>query len=208
MMKRMKASRQNVSFWKKDQSQKLISLEDLAQDLSFEYHRKLFFKNEKLEQALINQGLSTQVDPKHLENGQKWKREIEEGFIPSVSVRFVEENVGYGLFAEEDLLEGAFLGEYVGEVRKNDDHFFISDYLYTYPLCDEIGRNFVIDAIKGTLTRFVNHSFAPNLVAQYAFVDGVYHMILITLKPIVRGEQLMFNYGKKYWYVREAPKAL
>lgn len=208
----MKLLQSKVDLREEGQPPQLVSIKELEDSLHFHYLPQLSFKDPIQEVHLLEEGLRQaklgQVLPEYLHNGQKWKKEIEEGFIPQVSVRWIDPEVGYGLFVEEDLEEGTFVGEYIGEVRKNDDHLFVSNYLHVYPLCDEIGRNFVIDAHKGSLTRFINHSYTPHLRATYAYVEGVYHMILVTLHPIFKGTQLTFNYGKNYWYYRSQPKEL
>lgn len=209
-MKSLKESK--INLWEEGQPPQLVSIKELEDSLHFHYLPQLSFKDPMEEMHLLEEGLKQakmgEVLPEHSSNGQKWKREIEEGFIPKVSVRWIGPEVGYGLFLEEDLAEGVFVGEYIGEVRKNNDHLVVSNYLYTYPLLDDIGRNFVIDAHQGCLTRFINHSYTPQLRATYAYVDGLYHMILVTLHPISKGTQLTFNYGKNYWYYRSPPKVL
>lgn len=201
-----------VDLWEEGHAPRKVSIADLARYVNFEHLQKLSFKNPMLRRHLLDRGLEQfkagSILPTHLEMGQKWKTKIEEGVIPKVSLRWINSTAGFGLFAEEDLEEGTFVGEYVGEVRENNDHLRLSDYLYAYPLLDELGRNFVIDAQKGSLTRFINHSYHPNLFPTYAYVDGLYHMILITDRPIHRGTQLSYNYGRKYWAIRQSPEEL
>ncbi len=187
------------------QESKTVLYDDRGKKLEFEYLPKLSFQTPELKKLLRK---DSGVDPSHVALGKKWKKAIEAGDHPKVSIRWMDEKVGHGLFAEEDLPEGSYVGEYVGEVRRNDNRLFISDYLYAYPVCDEIGRNYVIDAFAGNIIRFVNHSYTPNLKPQYVFFDGYYHMILLAMTPIKKGTQLMYNYGKQYWYVRTPPKFL
>jgi hypothetical protein len=66
----------------------------------------------------------------------------------------------------------------------------------------------VIDATQGNFTRFINHSNRPNLKPFYAFFDGLYHMILISIKDISKGEQFSYDYGPKYWYIRSPPEII
>jgi len=201
-----------LNLWEENAQAKAVSIEELESYLDFQYLPSLKFKTIPLQKQLLEEGLlkrrNNEVLPEHLENGIRYKKEIEESRIAPASVRWVDAEVGYGLFAEEDLDERAFIGEYVGVVRLNNNHLFKSNYLYSYPILDEIGRNFVIDAHKGCLTRFTNHSYEPNLRSPYAFVNGFYHMILLANRPIKKGEQLFFNYGKNYWAIRSKPKEL
>lgn len=137
-----------------------------------------------------------------------YEKEIESGYMPKVSVRLVNEEVGHGLYAEEEIGEGAYVGEYTGMVRANDRHWEFNNYLYEYPVPDPIGRSFVIDATAGNLTRFINHSYTPNLKPVHVFFDGFYHLIFIALRTIGVGEQLCYDYGRSYWYVRSQPSIL
>jgi SET domain-containing protein len=90
-------------------------------------------------------------------------------------------------------------------LRKNNQ-YTLNNYLYEYPIPDEIGRSHVIDATSGSLMRFVNHHSAqPNLKPLYAFSGSLYHLILVTQRRVAKGEQLTYDYGQNYWYVRSPP---
>jgi SET domain-containing protein len=139
--------------------------------------------------------------------GKQFIKKIEEGYIPAVSVRFINNQVDCGLFAEESLEGRCYVGEYTGVVRKNDRRYLepLNNYCYTYPVLDEIGRNYVIDATKGNLTRFINHSYTPNLQPIYVFYEGFFHLIFLAIRRIEKGEQLFYNYGQNYWKLRDSP---
>jgi hypothetical protein len=142
-----------------------------------------------------------------LELGKKFIDKINAAYIPQVSVRWISDKVGYGLFAEETIARESYVGEYTGVVRKNDRRYFepLNNYCYEYPVDDEIGRSFVIDATQGNLTRFINHSKSPNLRPIHVFYEGYYHLIFIALRQIEKGQELSFNYGESYWYLRAPP---
>jgi len=173
---------------------------------------QLEFEHESERLALYTEAMNHfkegSIPDERIALGKQFKELIEEGFVVDSSIQFLGEDVGYGLFAKETIPEGAYAGEYVGCVRQNNRHGEMNNYLYSYPQLDEIGRNYVIDAEKGNDTRLINHSYTPNLIPKYAFVDGFYHLILLTLREIKSGEQLAYNYGKKYWIIREPPKPL
>ncbi len=184
-----------------------IDLKALQENLQFTYLDHLTVLDPQEKEKITRDG------PKYLDgiaqdNGKHYGPLIHSAFIPKVSVRFVSEEAGYGLFAEEDLPANSYVGEYVGKIRKNNEHGTFNHYLYSYPVLDSIGRNYVIDATWGNLLRFANHSFTPNLKPCYAYCFSFYHTIFITLRPIVKGEQLTYNYGKNYWYSRGTPLTL
>ncbi|HSX04051.1 MAG TPA: SET domain-containing protein-lysine N-methyltransferase [Rhabdochlamydiaceae bacterium] len=196
----------NVLF--KDQTKpSYLNLNELQEKLQFTYVEQLATLHADEKEKMTLEG-PNYLNSEAEENGKKYQSLIESSFTPKVSVRWVSEEVGYGLFAEEDLREGSYVGEYVGQIRKNDEHGTFNHYLYSYPVLDFIGRNYVIDATCGNLLRFANHSFEFNLKKAYAYFPPFYHAIFITCRPIVKGEQLTYNYGKKYWYLRGTPRIL
>lgn len=167
-----------------------------------ERERILAKGNERLSQGHVSQAV--------LELGRRFALEIKEGFLAKVSVRWIGTGIGYGLFAEETIAAGSFVGEYTGIVRENNLRYLepLNNYCYEYPILDAIGRSYVIDATHGNLTRFINHSTKSNLQPAYAFRDGAFHCIFLALREIQKGEQLSYDYGKSYWYVRPAPEPL
>ncbi|XP_011707268.1 PREDICTED: histone-lysine N-methyltransferase NSD2 isoform X2 [Wasmannia auropunctata] len=107
---------------------------------------------------------------------------------------------GWGLRALEDIQAGLFVIEYVGEIiddaeykrrlhrkkeLKNENFYFLT-----------IDNNRTIDAEpKGNLSRFMNHSCAPNCETQKWTVNGDTRIGLFALRDIESGEELTFNYN-------------
>jgi SET domain-containing protein len=169
------------------------------------------FENKRRIKALGAAKLKNgQVHEEALLLGERFLPQIQSAYMPKVSVRWISDAIGHGLFAECDLPEGAYVGEYTGHVRKNDQRYFqpLNNYCYEYPVPDELGRSYVIDATNGNLTRYINHSFTPNLRPVHAFANGFYHLIFLTLTAIPAGTQLCYDYGQNYWYVRDRPQPL
>ena len=164
----------------------VYSIEELEKRIPFKYVPHLLFEDAKDVLARGQAKISKQSSgPQALELGLKYIEKINAAYIPHVSIRWINERIGYGLFAEEEMSEGSYVGEYTGIVRRNDRRYFepLNNYYYEYPVDDEIGRSFVIDATQGNLTRFINHSSKPNLQPTYAFYDGYYHLILYLTPP-------------------------
>ncbi len=186
----------------------VYSIEELEKRIPFKYIPLLSFEDRTdvlaRGQAKFQNNL---VTSQALELGQKYIDKINAAYIPHVSVRWISDRVGYGLFAEEEISEESYVGEYTGIVRKNDRRYFepLNNYCYEYPVDDEIGRSFVIDATQGNLTRFINHSSKPNLQPIHIFYDGYYHLIFVAFRPIQKGEELSYDYGESYWYLRDPP---
>lgn len=187
---------------------------ELQKELHFKFLSQLAFESPQEREEIQARGLKklreNRVAQEAQELGSRFAEKIESSYIPLVSVRFIHENVGYGLFLEETVEEGCYVGEYTGVVRKNDRRYFapLNNYCYEYPVADDIGRSYVIDATEGHLTRFINHSYTPNLHAKYAFANGFYHLIFLAGRNLKAGEQLTFDYGKNYWFIRSKPEIL
>jgi hypothetical protein len=192
----------------------LLSCEELEKHLHFKYLSQIAFESVEEREEVYVKGMAQlrtgQVKKEAIELGEKFYQEIETGWIPAVSVRKVNEQVGNGLFVERPISAGAFVGEYTGIVRKNDRRYTepLNNYCYEYPVPDHIGRSYVIDATQGNLTRFINHSYQPNLKPVHVFWKGFYHLIFLALVDIEVGEQLSYDYGHSYWHVRSAPLSL
>ncbi|MGB7978809.1 MAG: SET domain-containing protein-lysine N-methyltransferase [Chlamydiales bacterium] len=172
------------------------------------------FQSEEERRDILERGLELMRQGKIPENaiqrGVRYRKKILSGFCPKVSIRFINERVGQGVFAEEVLKARSYVGEYTGVVRENVRIYFVplNNYCYEYPVPDEMGRSFVIDATEGNFTRYINHSYRPNLKPLYAFLDGFYHLIFIALRQIEIGEQLCYDYGRNYWIIRPGPEEL
>ncbi|GMH22312.1 hypothetical protein Nepgr_024155 [Nepenthes gracilis] len=110
---------------------------------------------------------------------------------------------GYGLQVLQDISQGHFLIEYVGEVldlqtyesrqreyaSKGHKHFYFMT----------LNGNEVIDACaKGNLGRFINHSCDPNCRTEKWMVNGEICIGLFAIRNIKKGEELTFDYN----YVR------
>lgn len=199
---------QNIFVWLKDQTQpNKLSLTDIEKSFDFNYNPTYKFINPQIKSQILSQFLSP-FEAKDQDIGNIFKDQITSDYIPPCSIRWVSEKTNYGLFAEEPLTVGAYAGCYTGILRENNHHFEFNHYLYQYPALDEIGRNFVIDATHGNLTRFINHSYLPNLKPIYAYCNGMYHLIFITIKPVQPGEQLCYDYGQPYWNLRGKPEKI
>lgn len=190
------------------------SIRELEEQLNFKYLIKNSFETREDESTVRTKGMQKfnngEVTTEAIDLGKRFIHKIQNGHLPIVSIRFINDEVGYGLFAEEEILENSFIGEYTGIVRENNRRYLepLNNYCYEYPIPDSIGRSYVIDATHGNLTRFINHSFQPNLRPAYAFLDGFYHCIFIALRPIAKGTQLSYNYGQTYWYIRTSPEEI
>ena len=194
---------------------KTYTVQELETLLKFNYLPSISFETPKGQRNIKKQGIEkwkkNEISAESQEFGNRFIQKIEADYIPAVSIRWLNESLGHGLFLEETLDKGSYVGEYTGIVRENDMRRYLdpmNHYLYEYPVPDALGKSHVIDATQGNLTRFINHSFDPNLEPVYAFYDGFFHLIFLTTRRIEKGTQLCYNYGRTYWHVRSPPVSL
>lgn len=115
------------------------------------------------------------------------------------------EGVGFGLYLAEPVQKGDFLSEYTGEVISSQEaerRGIIYDRKFLSFLFD-LNKDYVIDAARlGNNTRFINHADNEkdglNCEAKIILVNGEHRIKFVALRDIAVGEELLFNYGKKF----------
>ncbi|XP_041013792.1 histone-lysine N-methyltransferase ASHH3-like isoform X3 [Juglans microcarpa x Juglans regia] len=109
------------------------------------------------------------------------------------------EKCGSGIVADEDIKQGEFVIEYVGEVI---DDKTCEERLWNmkhrgetnFYLC-EINRDMVIDATyKGNRSRYINHSCCPNTEMQKWIIDGETRIGIFATCDIKKGKHLTYDY--------------
>jgi len=94
----------------------------------------------------------------------RWRREAKPlltGVHPALYLKWMDELIEWGVFADEELREGEWIGEYVGQIRPVVRG---APYGFHYPTKWRSYHPLMIDArLAGNETRFLNHSCAPNL---------------------------------------------
>lgn len=121
-----------------------------------------------------------------------------------MSIRWISPEVGHGVFAEDDLPAGGFVGIYGGVVK---DREFVDDkdYAWAYPEDTLEGGRITLDAkYKGNELRLINDGKDPNCIVKYILgSDGLWHVCYLALKDIKKGDQLLVSYGSAYWDTRK-----
>lgn len=148
------------------------------------------------------------IPPEKIWMGIYFDKEIRKGSHSPVSVKYIDSEVGYGVFAEKKIPACSFIGEYTGVIlQKKPSQLKKKIHCLRYTTW-EGKKNFVIDAEKkGNFTRFINHSSKPNLGIQAVYWHGVPRMIFVSMKEIQEGAQLTFDYGPLYWEeFKQTPK--
>jgi len=179
----------------------------------FEYLPELIFEHVSVERK-IEKKCRKALKKELVSIRQKWMgafyaKEIEEKKALDLEVRWIDAQIGYGVFTRQKIKKGAFIGEYTGIVRKKrfwerkQDH----DYSFEYLIGEEEKSLYYIDAkASGNITRFINHSDLPNLEPAAVIYREKIHIILFALKEIQPDMELSYDYGTDYWAKRSFKK--
>ncbi len=187
---------------------------DFEQALHIRYLSQLQFSDAKVsgkieklhEKALAKEWITSR---------QKWlghyyAEGIRGGVPLDLSIAWIDESIGYGVWTNRPIAAHAFIGEYTGFVRKRR---FWGRWKNLYCFDYTVGRgkstSIVIDCQDGgNHTRFINHSYHPNLELVSVYCDGMIHVILYAKTAIPAGTQLCYDYGVDYWAKRGKPLEL
>lgn len=118
-----------------------------------------------------------------------------------VSIRYIGKNMGYGVFAKQDLPPYKALTHYAGVLKldksikeTNDSTFVFTDF-----------AKYAIDgASKGNWARFMNHADEKqpekNVIPWELYLEEGPRIVFTTgSKGVKKGKQLLYSYGDSYW---------
>lgn len=121
--------------------------------------------------------------------------QLEPDFQPPVYIEFIDDEIGWGLYALCDIEKGGVIGEYTGVVGLVGSG---NPYTMFYSPRHE---DLIIDAtFFGNETRYINHSEDYN--CEFGFTrssDGLDHRLFVATRDIPKGHQILTDYGPKYW---------
>ncbi|ORZ38667.1 hypothetical protein BCR44DRAFT_1459024 [Catenaria anguillulae PL171] len=141
-------------------------------------------------------------------------RVVQHGVQVRMVVRY-DKYKGWAAIADQDVIAGTFVAQYLGEVVTVDEahartltynRLGYSTYLYDMDFwANEMedmglpGIKFAIDAqFKGNVARFFNHSCDANLLAAAVLYDAAephhHRLAFFARRDIKRGEELCFDY--------------
>ena len=193
---------------KNEHACKEYPLHEFEERMGMRYLKSLTFQTEPIIEKVLRQSKKA-IAKKQLSIREKWlgvryQREISSSYEPKVSIRWIDESLGYGVFAEEEIPVGAYIGEYTGLVRKRQRRTDRkNDYCFEYTIGDWVYNPFLIDAKdQGNFTRYINHSDHPNVESLSVYANEVMHIIFVALKPIKSGVQMCYHYGDTFWKKR------
>ena len=178
----------------------------LFKRLGLKYTQELVFADDCKDLSDIDKNklrLYTYLGDLYDELAEKYGSYVASKYVAPVSIRWVSDSVGYGLFAEQDFPPGAFIVEYIGNVTKSTDN---PTWTWVYPKPGgflHTKDKFLLDAqYYGNEARFVNHSEEPNLDLQAVYQARTWHIAYVAARAIHKGEELLAHYGDGYWSKR------
>lgn len=129
----------------------------------------------------------------------------DERYCQRVTIKYINEKVGYGVFAKVNIPPYSTLHHYAGVLALDDK--IHPDHDSTFSFTDY--KTFSIDAMKkGNWTRFMNHSPEGhprnNVIPwEYYLSEGPRVVFTSGQHGIKKGEQLLYSYGDEYWAERK-----
>nr|XP_014350755.1 PREDICTED: histone-lysine N-methyltransferase EHMT2 [Latimeria chalumnae] len=115
--------------------------------------------------------------------------------------------MGWGVRALQDIPQGTFICEYVGELISDAEADVREDDSYLFDLDNKDGEVYCIDArYYGNISRFINHLCDPNIIPVRVFMlhqDLRFPRIaFFSSRDIKSGEELGFDYGDRFWDIK------
>lgn len=124
-------------------------------------------------------------------------------------IKLSSPEVGYGLFANVDILPHTVIGVYHGILTHVQPGYTNTDYAWDYGTFPnpETGENVEIcidGRTYGTWLRFVNHKedSDANCYAMYVPYNNRWYIIYMTRRFIPKDSELFISYGDNYWNAR------
>lgn len=179
----------------------IVSVACFKQAFATSYTNCLIFDSPSLEKKV-----QKKLSRRFLSQREKWlgyfyAKEMLLGCSVQLTIAWINQRVGYGVFANEEIAKNTCIGEYTGLIRKRS--WFEGDnniYCFEYPIEEYKRSPYVIDArLIGNHTRFINHSETPNLSSALVYHQGKRHVILYANEKVHKGSQLCYDYGPNYW---------
>ena len=197
----------------KEGKEELLTASALEKRLQIKYNPKLEFESlralAKIERKILKYRMKQYLDREQIWLGVYFQQHIKEPRSAAVELRWIDDAIGWGVFAAENLPEMYYIGEYAGLVRGKKFKDSKNSYCFQYAIVQGESTRLTIDAKdQGGIVRFINHSDTPNLHSALATTENLSHVIFYTNRPLKKGEQLSYNYGPDYWKKRGKPRKL
>ncbi|MEZ5315493.1 MAG: SET domain-containing protein-lysine N-methyltransferase [Chlamydiales bacterium] len=188
---------------------KEYSIQEFEEFFGLTYLKQLTFSDWRTEQSIRKKCRSAEKKRK-IHPFSRWLgtyhfKELTQHMIPPVAIQWINEEIGYGLFSTKPFKQWQYIGEYTGVLRRRSLFFPNTNrYCFMYPREWISTHAYTIDSKKqGNYTRFINHDDSPNCESIAVYCQGLFHILLRTIKTISSGEELTYDYGNGYWRNRK-----
>ena len=185
----------SIDVWLQDGTKVRHTDIELGARFRFTYISRLWFLHEKELKDIAENPIGESASAQQL-NEDAVKAVLSEGrFHKDTSIRYVNDVLDYGLYADKAISKGVMIGEYVGMVHST----FLkpNQYSLLYPTVE---GNHQIDCREyGNASRFINHASDPNCKYVHILIEGLNHTVCVTKRDIRANEQITVNYGASYW---------
>lgn len=205
------------SFQNEHPGEKHFTLKDLESTFSVKYAPKSVSENDFIEN-LLNR-LNVTESERYQQDVYEFQRRanqygpyIERGFDDDKRfyIKLSSKEVGYGLFANIDILPNTVIGVYHGTLTHVKAGLTNTDYAWDYgtfpnPENPEENVEICIDGrTYGTWLRFVNHKddSEANCYAMYVPYNNRWYIVYMTRKFVPKNNELFISYGDNYWTAR------
>ncbi len=172
----------------------------------------IYLKDIKIDESLFFVDLNA-YKTMHYQQNQKtldmfsksYQKDLAVHAKASFCVKWISDEVGFGVFATNFIRPGQFIQEYTGILRMPNALQDDTSYAWDYPVLKNHSKLLFLDSkFQGNEMRFVNHSDNPNAVRSiFIGPDNFFHVCYVAKNEIQPGQQILVSYGKAYWQDRK-----
>ena len=142
----------------------------------------------------------------YLDLYEKYCDDIKYNKFAPMCVAYINDDIGFGVFATAPIFKGDFIGVYMGVIKSKNGK---DDPAYTWehpgdPLRSDIKLECDATYAANEL-RYVNHSFAPNVKKVDILCNNRWYVCYVAQEDIEPGEQILVSYGMGYWTTTNRP---
>jgi hypothetical protein len=109
-------------------------------------------------------------------------------------IKWISEDVGYGLFAKKPLPKGLVLGSLTGEIVQSSS---FSPWSFSYTHSSDRSKYKINSDKGGNYLRFINHDLKnSNCEAHRVPFKNRWHILMITLEELEKDSEILFDYDE------------
>ena len=179
---------------------------ELFNQLNLKYIERVLYTKECFGYARLKKTDHSEynADPAYYdEMTEKYGALVRSAYLAPVYVKWCSDEVGYGVFASEDIPAGSLIGEYAGVVALKR---FVKNktWSWRYPSRGDFEGKLKCDlsldgGIYGNELRFINHSDDLNTCPIEVHDGTTWVNCYYASKDINKDHEVFVSYGENYW---------